>query len=120
MSWARGAKEGLAAPAGGLGDRRWWARGGHDSTMAVASKYAGRNRKADGSLTGPEDGTWAERLGSRVGCSDYWLDFAAWWLGRVVRRTCERRALSGCEIHHFEPIREFRNELRILLGEHFR
>jgi hypothetical protein len=43
--------------------------------MAVASKYAGRNRKADGSLTGPEDGAWAERLGLRVGYSDYWLDF---------------------------------------------
>jgi hypothetical protein len=48
--------------------------------MAVASKYAGRNRKADGSLMGPEDRTWAERLGLRVGYSDYWLD-PAWWLG---------------------------------------
>lgn len=66
-----------------MGDQRWWARGVNDSTMAVAREYAGRNRKADGSLTGPADGTWAERLGLRLGCSDYWLDFSALVVGRV-------------------------------------
>jgi len=27
------------------------------------SKYAGRNKEAEGSLTGPENGSWAESLG---------------------------------------------------------
>jgi hypothetical protein len=100
-----------------LGDRRWWARGGNDSTMAVASKYAGRNRKADGSLTGPEDGAWAERLGLRVGYSDYWLDFLR--LGKWSGGLGRKRPLSGCEVHHFKPMREFRKDSGILLGEDF-
>jgi hypothetical protein len=41
----------------------------------VARKYAGRNRKAAGSLTGPKDWSWAARLGSKGGCCDDWLAF---------------------------------------------
>jgi hypothetical protein len=85
--------------------------------MAVASKYAGRNRKADGSLTGPEDGAWAERLGLRVGYSDYWLDFLR--LGKWSGGLGRKRPLSGCEVHHFKPMREFRKDSGILLGEDF-
>jgi hypothetical protein len=47
---------------GGFRDQGWWGKVVNDSTIAVASKYAGRNRAADKSLTGSEVGDWAERL----------------------------------------------------------